>query len=169
MKYSKEKAKERKQKLVEIKTSLKEAEEALTIDPYTSNFQMEYDSHFDYKAKGAIIRSRANWYESEKSNKYFLGLELNRGTKSCIRKMFTSDGSLTRNPKKITMEIEKFYSGLYTGNDEAVDESHPFLLRLEIPKLTPEMKSICEGKLSAKECLDCLQSFEIISPLGMMA
>ena len=39
MKYSKEKAKKRKQQLVEIETSLKEAEEALTIDPSTLNFQ----------------------------------------------------------------------------------------------------------------------------------
>ena len=122
---------------------------------------MEYDSHFDYMAKGAIIRSRANWYEQgEKSNKFFLGLESNRGTKSCIRKVFTSDGVLTTNPKKISMEMLKFYSDLYAGNDEEVDESHPFLLRPEIPKLTSEMKNICEGKLSVKECFDCLQSFE---------
>ena len=125
------------------------------------NLKMEYDSHFDYLAKGAILRSRANWYEQgEKSNKCFLGLESNRGTKSCIRKVFTSDGMLTTNPKKISMEMVKFYSDLYAGNDEEVDDGHPFLLRPEIPKLTSEMKIICEGKLSVKECFDCLQSFE---------
>ena len=74
--------------------------------------------------------------------------------------MFPSEGSLTTNPKKIAIEIEKFYLDIYTENDEAVDESHPFLVRPEIPTLTSEMKSICEGKLSVKECFDCLQSFE---------
>ena len=74
--------------------------------------------------------------------------------------MFTSDGMLTTNSKKISTEMLKFYSDLYAGNDEEVDESHPFLLRPEIPKLTSEMKNICEGKLSVKECFDCLQSFE---------
>ena len=90
----------------------------------------------------------------------FLELESNRGTKSSIRMVFTSDAALTTNPKKISMKMVKFYSDLYAGNDEEVDECHPFLLRPEIHKLTSGMKSICEGKLSVKECFDCLQSFE---------
>ena len=52
------------------------------MDPSEPNLEiledlkMKYDSHFDNIAKGAIIRSRENWYEKgEKSNKYFLGLE----------------------------------------------------------------------------------------------
>lgn len=49
------------------------------------DLKMKYDSHFDYIAKGAIIRSRATWYEKgEKSNKYFLGLKAHRGTITCI-------------------------------------------------------------------------------------
>ena len=66
IKYSKGKAQKKRQDLVEIETSLKQAEEALSIDSSTSNFEnleclkMKYDSHFDYIAKGAIIRSRAN-------------------------------------------------------------------------------------------------------------
>ena len=73
--------------------------------------------------------------------------------------MVTSDGMLTTNSKKNSMEMVTFYSDLYAGNDEEVDESHPFLLRPETPKHTSEM-NICEGKLSVKECFDCLQSFE---------
>ena len=167
IKYSKGKAQKKRQDLVEIETSLKQAEETLSIDSSTSNFEnleclkMKYDSHFDYIAKGAIIRSRANWYEQgEKSNKYFLGLESYRGNKSCMRKMLTNEGILTTNPKKIMKEIENFYSDLYAANEEVVDENHPFLQRPEIPKLTDEMKSVCEGKLSVRECFDCLQSFE---------
>ena len=56
--------------------------------------------------------------------------------------MFTSDGTLTTNPKKISMEMVKFYSDLYAGNDEEVNVSHSFLLRPEIPKLTSGMKNI---------------------------
>ena len=125
---------------------------------------MKYDSHFDYIAKGAIIRSRANWYEKgEKSNKYFLGLESHRGTKSCIRKLFStcSDGNLTTNPLKIIMkEIEKFYSDLYAEDDDTVYENNLFVQGTEIPKLSDGMRNICEGRLSTKECFDCLQSFE---------
>ncbi|KAL9964972.1 hypothetical protein ACROYT_G028690 [Oculina patagonica] len=57
-------------------------------------------------------------------------------------------------------EIEKFYSDLYASNDESVNRNHPFLQRAEIPKLSDEMRRICEGRLSLKECFDCLQSFQ---------
>ena len=131
----------------------------MIFDPSASNLEAleklknKYDSHFDYIAKGAIVRSRATWYEpGEKSNKYFLGLESNRGKKSCIRRMFTSKGSLISNQKNIMAEIENFYSvDLYASNDEEAQG---------IPKLTLDMKGACEGKLRVTECFDCLQSFE---------
>ena len=94
-------------------------------DPSASNLEAleklknKYDSHFDYIVKGAIIISRPTWYEQgEKSNKYFLGLESNRGKKSCIHRMFTSKGTLISNQKNIIAEIENFYSDLYASNDE---------------------------------------------------
>ena len=167
MHYAKEKAQKRRQELVQVERSLRQAEERLAIDPSESNLEiledlkMKYDSHFDYIAKGAIIRSRANWYEKgEKSNKYFLGLESHRGTKSCIRRLISSDGNLTTNPLKIMKEIEKFYSDLYAANDDTVYENHLFVQGTEIPKLSDDMRNICEGRLSVKECFDCLQSFE---------
>ena len=167
MHYTKEKAQKRRQELVQVERSLRQAEERLAIDPSESNLEiledlkMKYDSHFDYIAKGAIIRSRANWYEKgEKSNKYFLGLESHRGTKSCIRRLISSDGNLTTNPLKIMKEIEKFYSDLYAANDDTVYENHLFVQGTEIPKLSDDMRNICEGRLSVKECFDCLQSFE---------
>jgi len=91
MKYSKEKARKRREDLLMIETSLKRCEEACSVDPSElnlenlENMKMKYDSHFECLSKGAIIRSRANWYEKgEKSNKYFLNLESYRGAKSCI-------------------------------------------------------------------------------------
>lgn len=167
IKYAKEKARKRRQELLQVEASLKQAEEMLATDPSETNHEkladlkMKYDSLFNYLAKGAIIRSRATWYEQgEKSNKYFLGLESHRGTKSCIRRLFSSDGLLTVNPSKIMKEIEKFYSDLYASNDESVNRNHPFLQRAEIPKLSDEMRDVCEGRLSPKECFDCLQSFQ---------
>ena len=119
MKYSKEKAFLRKHELLQIEASLKQAEETVITDPSTSNLEkleklkIKYGSYFEYIAKGVIVRSRANWYEQgEKSNKYFLGLESNKGTKRCIRKMFTSKGTLTSNQKNAMKQIENFYSNL---------------------------------------------------------
>ena len=78
MRYSKEKARLRKVKILEIETSLKLYQEKCSTDPSAENFELlkilksKYDAHFDYLSKGAIIRSRASWYEKgEKNTKYF--------------------------------------------------------------------------------------------------
>ena len=122
-------------------------------DPSASNLEAleklknKYDFHFDYIAKGAIVISRATWYEQVKNgNKYFLGLESNRGKKSCIRRMFTSKGTLISNQKNIMAVIENFYSDLYASNDEDEVADPTFFQTPGIPKLTLDMKSACEGK-----------------------
>ena len=74
--------------------------------------------------------------------------------------MFSSDGNLTKNPMKIMREFEKFYSDLYAATGEPVYKNHLFLQEAETPKLSYGMRNICEGRLSVKECFDCLQSFE---------
>lgn len=53
-------------------------------------------------------------------------------------------------------EIEKFYSDL----DATVYENNLFMQGTDIPKLTDDMRNICEGRLSTKECFNCLKSFE---------
>ena len=61
----------------------------------------EYDLHFEYLSKGAIILSRARWYEKgEKSNKNFFNLESHKKAKSCIQKVLTENGLLSSDPKR---------------------------------------------------------------------
>ena len=79
--YSKFKARERKAKLADLQVKCDQ-------DPSLENvnkleiLKTEYDLQYEYLAQGAIIRSRARWYEQgEKSNKYFLNLESSRGKK----------------------------------------------------------------------------------------
>ena len=87
--YSKEKARERKAKLSETEEKLQHCQELCDEeDPSTENMKKleilktEYDLLYDYIAQGAIVRSRARWYEQgEKSSKYFLNLESSRGKK----------------------------------------------------------------------------------------
>ena len=56
-------------------------------------------------AKGSIIRSKAPCYEKgERSNKYFLNLEIHYKSKSSIRKIFNGEGvlmTLTKCNKKL--------------------------------------------------------------------
>ena len=72
--------------------------------------KMEYDSIYEQIAKGAIIRSKATWYEKgEKSNRYFLNLETHKKAKSSVRKVFDNEGVLITDPKNILQEIPNFY------------------------------------------------------------
>ena len=124
-------------------------------------------THFDYIAKGAIFWSRAVWYEQgEKSNKYFVGLEFNRGNKSCIRRMFKSKGILNSNQTNIMAEMEHF---IRTNMPHMMIRKSPipiFFQTTAIPKLTLDTKSACQGKLTVNEFFDYLQSFENCKSLG---
>ena len=94
------------------------------IDPNSGNLeelerlQTEYDQLYDYITQGAIIRSRATWYEmGERNNKYFLNLENSNKTKSSVRKVLTRNGVSTSNPKKIMKELELYNSSLYNDRN----------------------------------------------------
>ena len=106
MRYSKQKARLRKVKILEIETSLTFYQGKCAADPSTENFEQleilksKYDAHL---SKGAIIRSRASWYEKgEKNTKYFLSLESHKKkAKSCVRKVFTKNGTLAQILRKL--------------------------------------------------------------------
>jgi len=57
MRYTKVKARKRRQELSQVETSLRQAEERLAVDPSEPNLEiledlkMKYDSQFDYIAK----------------------------------------------------------------------------------------------------------------------
>ena len=77
--YSKQVAKERRKKLSTLERNIQEYAMKCDNDATAENLnnpeilQTEYDRQYDYIAREAMIRSRANWYEQgEKSNKYCL-------------------------------------------------------------------------------------------------
>ena len=103
--------------------------------------QTDYDRICEFIAQGAIVRSRATWYEyGEKSNKYFLNLENSRKKKSCIRKLNTENNKSTSNPKEILNEIQSFYANLYDKKIDHSDENliEPFLSTVNTSKLKDE-------------------------------
>ena len=142
-----------------------ECTEKCDIDPNSGNLeeleclQTEYDQLYDYITQGAIIRTRATWYEmGEKNNKYFLNLENSNKTKSSVRKILTTDGALTSDPKKIMNELELYYSNLYDGRGSA--DMHTISLFINdltnVPFLADEKRNVCEGILRYDECYDVL-------------
>ena len=151
MKYSKEKARERRKK-----ASLKTCEERCNESPSVGNheelemLQMEYDSIYEQIVKGAIIRSKATWYEKgEKSNNYFLNLEAHKKGKSSVHKVFNREGFLITDPKKILQETYNFYSNLCKQDPLSLSEDilNSFLNNPKIPKPSDNDIRICDGKL----------------------
>ena len=104
------------------------------------------------KIKGVIVRARARWHEhGEKSNKYFWNLENRNHIKNHIRKLLAND-IITTDPLKILKEQECFYNKLYKSNSYGSDtawQTSSFLNSLNIPKLSEEQKTSCEGKISS--------------------
>ena len=117
IKYSSAKKglKKRKKGISDLETSLRICEEKCNESPAFENkeklemLKMEYDSIYEQIAKGAIIRSKATWYEKgEKSNKYFLNLETHKKAKSSVRKVFNDEGVLITDPKKNSRRFKIF-------------------------------------------------------------
>ena len=103
-----------------MEENLKDIHTLCDQDPSVENIskleilKTEYGLRYEYIAQGAIVRSRERWYQlGEKRNKYFLNLESLRGKKSVIRKIFTTDQSLTTKPEVIIKKLYSFYSDLY--------------------------------------------------------
>ena len=92
-----------------------------------------------------------------------MNLEKSNKKKICVRKIFTSDETLTINPKTILSELELFYLILYrTKNHKKSERKLSSFLDdlLGVPTLSEELRSICEGKITYKECFSVLQSFQ---------
>ena len=153
----------------ELEGNSKQCQLLCDQDPSTENInrleilKTEYDLWYENMAKGAIIRSKANWYEQgEKSNKYFLNLEKSRGNKSTLRKIFTRTQSVSTNPKVIRQDLHDFYSSLYQRNPSQCSNNSldKFLKSVSVPNLTEEQKEKCEKKLTIGECFNTLKTFQ---------
>ena len=108
--------------------------------------KLELENIYEEFSKGAIIRSKATWYEKgEKSNKYFLNLESHRKAKSSVRKVFSGEELLVTDPKKILGVIEGFYSGLYKKDDLEPSENlmNPCLENPLMPRLSVDDSQVC--------------------------
>ena len=123
----------------------------------------ELESIIEYKTKGAIIRSRARWYnEGEKNSKYFLNLENRHCKRKTITQIKGNNGSFLTNDSDILEECNTFYGSLYTSrNSTAItEELGNLFFDQDLPKLYDDNKQKCEGFLTEKECLEAVKLME---------
>ena len=87
-----------------------------------------------------------------------MNLESHNKAKSSVRKVFSKEGFLVVDPRKVLREIENFYSNLYQKDDLDPSENliNSFLKNSQIPKLSVDEVKACEGKLTIDECLRVL-------------
>ena len=145
IKYSKEKARERRARLAESEQKVKRYELIYNDAPSQKNIdnleaaKYEYELLFDYFVRGCIVRSRINWYENgEKNSKYFLNLEKSRCGKTAVRRLYDCKGKIAVNPQSIMNELEGYDQKLYSNHDSDENEIFmpEFLANDNIPTLS---------------------------------
>ena len=117
----------------------------------------------EQKIKGAIIRSKARWFEyGEKNTRYFLNLEKRRGEKKNINKLKLNDRTETEGQEVILKEEEKFYRSLYesSSSNEEIPASKILFQNKLIKPLSEESAKICEGKETKEECINSLNEMK---------
>ena len=169
IKYSKERAKHRRESRANLEKRVKFYEDNLNSnsdDSFLKEYQdakVELETMYNHITEGIIIWSRCDWYElGEKSSRYFLGLEKRNKTKTHLRNLVTgNEVDEITDPKHIRSELKSFYSNLYKRRSMKTEaECLEYLNSINIPCLTDSDTQSCEGRLTVKECWDALRSMK---------
>ena len=165
--YGKRKAQENKTELCKVEIKLSKACKNLSQNPDNAqhlqdvnNFKNKYDILSMSKTQGDLIRSKADWAEKgEKSNKYFLQLEKTRAKQKLMTVLELDDGTIVTDPELIMSEQIKFYQNLYKDTKVYRKASlEDFIKDVNIPKLSEEESSTCEGEITYRECVLSLRT-----------
>ena len=117
---------------------------------------------YDYKLKGIIIRSRAQWSEEgEKNTKYFLNLEKRNKTLNKINELVLENKTVINTSEEIMHELKNFYQNLYTKQNNVNSDNFYDTLNVNCNKLSEEQSSHCEGLLSLDECRQSVFSMSL--------
>lgn len=130
-----------------------------TLSDQDKNFRAQYETVRDriceieeIKARGCMIRSRANWIEyGEKPSSYFLNLE-KRNSKNKSMNVLISDSNVLDKQDDIKKACLEFYQHLYAKRDIESNLDNCPLLNIEHPVLNDENQLQCEGIISSEEC-----------------
>ena len=115
----------------------------------------------EHMTKGAILRSKSQWYnESEKNTKYFLNLEKRHCKQGTITQLKVNDNDLICTDKEILKECESFYQNLYSSKVATDNQEGKFFFPQQEHKraLNNDEQSLCEGELRKNECLEPLKN-----------
>ena len=141
-------------------------------DPNGSVLQEEYrnskvwlENWYDDATKGAILRSKAEWYEhGEKSSKFFLNLEKNNSIKNTIRSLYVNDvnsneAMISDDEDIILNHAKTFYKNLFTRkSNQTFGDCSTFLDGINTPSLSIEQQQFCDSPIAIEELTESLNS-----------
>ena len=104
-----------------------------------------------------------------KNNSYFLRLENQNNSSSCIRKLKLDDDRVTTDPAEILDQLKLFYSDLYQdhGSNSDGDVAARFLYNPSIPKLDEVKKKNAKEGLHTMSVIARFSLFKLGKPLAM--
>lgn len=170
IRFSKRRAKAKREREIDLLCKLKQLNERLDQNHQDTNLAVEVErvrielqKISEHKTKGAIVRSRARWYEhGERNSKYFVNLEKRAYERKHIVKLKTKENVYLEEPNKILCQMENFYKTLYSSqiSEDTFNASAPHFLNCNnIKRLDSERQKICEGLITEEECLSALKQF----------
>ena len=116
-----------------------------TVSERITSLRKELENIFEYRTKGAIIRSKSQWYnEGEINTSYFLNLEKRHCKQGTISQLKVNETDFVTTDKDILSECMAFYKNLYTSKSLDCLESSSFS-EVNVISLTKEEQTICEG------------------------
>ena len=114
-----------------------------------------------YQTRGAILRSKARWYnEGEINTKYFLNLQKRHFNKKTIKQLQLDKKGVINTDDKILQEAKSFYQNLYSTLWDQANLSCEdiFFPKISQKDLMNGSKNECEGLLTDVECLESLKT-----------
>ena len=147
-----------------MENQLKILEKCLVKDDNLSKYDAiknEVDAIYDQIAESIRIRSKCEWYErSEKSTKFFLNLEKQRGAQNAVKKLIVYKKEII-DQTHILEYIRKLYETLFKKHKQkTAAEIENFLRHFNIPKLLENKSKLCEEDLTKKDLYNSLKSMQ---------
>ena len=88
----------------------------------------EQENILEYRTKGAIIRSKTQWYnEGKKNSSYFSNLEKRHFKQGTISQLKVTETDFVISDQDILLECETFFKNLYSSKIQQVHDTNSFL------------------------------------------
>lgn len=122
-----------------------------------SDLQNKLDEIYKRKTEGAFVRSRIKWLEQgEQNSSYFFNLERQRGKRNTIHHL-NINGTVTNDPKAISLFCYNFYANLYRSN-YCSDSATSLLNSLKNTNTISDLeKECCDKNLVLDEVIDAIK------------